>query len=86
MDSAGEVLIFILLLVIRRYRRFDGQLIASYLIMYAVMRYVLEFFRGDAQRGFIVEPWLSTSQFVSLLIFAAGLFMYMRFRRGARKD
>ena len=68
---------FVVLLILSRRKRFDGQLIASYLMIYAVIRFVVEIFRGDVERGFVVEPWLSTSQFISLLMFAAGLALYL---------
>ncbi len=84
MEVVGETLIFSLLLLIRRFQRFEGQLIASYLMMYAVLRAFNEYFRGDYERGFVVEPWLSTSQFISIILFAAGLALYLLLRsRGA---
>ncbi len=43
-----------------------------YLILYAVWRFVIEFFRGDEIRGFIGGT-LSTSQFISIPILLAGL-------------
>ena len=43
-----------------------GRILDIYLLSYAPVRFILEFFRGDAIRGF-VGP-LSTSQFISLLI------------------
>lgn len=78
MEVSGEAVIFLLLLVVRRFRRFDGQLMATYLMLYAVLRYANEFFRGDMQRGFIIEPWMSTSQFISVLMFIVGAFMYFK--------
>ncbi len=73
MESAGELSIFIILFVLRYFKKFDGQIFSAYLMLYAVLRYALEFFRGDAARGFVVDSWLSTSQFISLLIFMTGL-------------
>lgn len=37
-----------------------------YFIAYPTLRFILEFFRGDAERGGLL--WLSTSQWVSLLL------------------
>jgi len=79
MESAGEFIVFILLVILRKYKRFDGQIIATYLMLYAILRASIEFFRGDEERGFLVEPWLSTSQFISILIFASGALLYVKF-------
>jgi phosphatidylglycerol:prolipoprotein diacylglycerol transferase len=78
METAGEVIIFGILMLIRHYKKFDGQLMVSYFMLYAVLRYISEFFRGDMERGFIIDPWLSTSQFVSLIMFCIGLFAYIK--------
>jgi prolipoprotein diacylglyceryltransferase len=40
------------------------------------LRFFLEFYRGDLDRGF-VAGWLSTSQLISLLIAPAGLLLYL---------
>lgn len=77
-------LIFILLiglLLIKRRKQFEGQLFLLYLIGYAAGRAVLELFRGDLERGFIVENYLSYSQFISLLLIAVALFFYVRRRK-----
>jgi|GEM_PF-6954864 len=39
-----------MLLLIRRYKKFDGQLIWFYVLFYAVLRFVIESIRGDAVR------------------------------------
>lgn len=77
MEVAGELIIFSILVVLRHVKRFNGQIMATYFMLYAVLRAFNEYFRGDAERGFVIEPWLSTSQFVSLFIFAAGALMYV---------
>lgn len=46
-----------------------GKLLALYLLIYPVGRFTLEFWRGDEYRGFIFG--LSTSQFISVLLFTA---------------
>lgn len=62
---------FFVLLYISRHKKKDGQVAACYLIFYSIGRFVLEFFRGDLIRGSV--GGLSTSQFISLFILAAGL-------------
>jgi phosphatidylglycerol---prolipoprotein diacylglyceryl transferase len=53
-----------------RRRKFDGQIILAYLILYAIARYLLEYVRGDADRGFIFGNVFSTSQFIAIMILA----------------
>jgi phosphatidylglycerol:prolipoprotein diacylglycerol transferase len=48
----------------RRHR--DGDMIVAYTLLYAVGRFVLEYFRGDADRGFVFGGLLSTSQFIGI--------------------
>ncbi|HXK59454.1 MAG TPA: prolipoprotein diacylglyceryl transferase [Acidobacteriota bacterium] len=74
-ESFSTLLIFLFLLVLHRHKKFQGQVFAAYLIAYGIARFFLEFFRGDADRGFVFA-WVSTSQFISLLIVPAGLALY----------
>ena len=62
-------------------KKFDGQLFLLYLITYAFGRGVLELFRGDIQRGFIIEDVLSNSQFISLIVICVAIFFYIRLKR-----
>jgi len=78
MEVIGEFLTFALLLIIRRKKRFEGQLLATYLIAYALLRGFVEYFRGDYIRGFIIDPWLSTSQFISIIMLLIGLGIYIK--------
>ncbi len=66
-------------------RGFDGQIVAWLLVAYPVARYVTEIFRGDPERGSI-GPF-STSQALSLLVFSAGVILYLwSRRRGASQE
>lgn len=84
-ESAGTLSIFVLLVLLRQHKRFHGQLLVTYMLLYAVLRGVVETFRGDALRGvgdFLGFP-ISTSQGISVAIFAAGLSI-LAFRLRAR--
>lgn len=50
-----------------------GRLLYLYLCAYAVIRFTLEFWRGDEHRGFLLG--LSTSQVIAILTFVFGLVM-----------
>ena len=45
-----------------------------YVLLYAITRGILEIWRGDLVRGFVIPGVLSTSQFIGLLlaVLAAG--------------
>ena len=79
LSSAGDFLIVILLLLFHRYakKRNRGDVGALYLLLYAVGRFVLEFFRGDVRGS--VGP-LSTSQFISILIALFAVWLFFRDR------
>ncbi len=81
-EAAGNLVLFVALYLAWRRRAFDGQIMLFYFVAYAIMRFVLEFFRGDAARGL----WgaLSTSQWLSvgLVLFSAYLWKRLH-QRGA---
>jgi phosphatidylglycerol:prolipoprotein diacylglycerol transferase len=74
-EAAANLAIFGLLLLLRRRRAFDGQIIFTYLMAYGVARFTIEFWRDDP-RGVVFG--MSTSQFISILMFilGAGLSFY----------
>ena len=61
---------FLLLLYVAKHKKADGQVAACYLIFYSIGRFVIEFFRGDIERGSVGV--LSTSQFISIFTTVAG--------------
>lgn len=65
-ESFGNVVICALLLLIFRKFRKPGQIAGIYLILYAVLRFSLEFFRGDERGGEILG--LSPSQAIALFL------------------
>ncbi|MBO4889548.1 MAG: prolipoprotein diacylglyceryl transferase [Lachnospiraceae bacterium] len=69
-ESAGNLLLFVILHKMSRKAHSRGTIFASYFVMYSVMRFVLEFFRGDVLRGFAFG--LSTSQWISIIMFIVG--------------
>ena len=74
--------IFAYLYFWRRLRsRFDGQLFFTYCMLYAVARFVIEFWRDDARGGLL---GLSTSQWLGVPLFAFGAIMWLWFWRRAR--
>lgn len=82
-DAGAELIILaFLLLTERRGKRFAGRTFLLYLLLYAISRFIIEFYRGD-DRGMVFNM-LSTSQVVSAAIVPISLFMLWRFRARAR--
>jgi len=69
MESGGDAIIFITLLLLRRSKKFDGQLFWAYVLFYAVLRFSIEFFRGDEIRGLYFGGAISTSQIIAIGMF-----------------
>lgn len=69
------------LLMLKRHKRFEGQLFLIYVILYSIGRSIVEVYRGDLRRGFIIEDVLSHSQFIALILIAICLWAYRRFSK-----
>lgn len=82
-EATFLVLLLIFLLMLKRHKRFEGQLFFAYVIIYAVGRSIIEVFRGDLRRGFVIEDILSHSQFISIILIAVTIWAYLRFRKKA---
>ena len=80
-EATYILLVMIVLLILRSRKMFYGQLFLVYMMLYAVGRFVLEYFRGDLARGFIINNYVSHSQFIALLIFVTVLFVYWRWSK-----
>lgn len=72
-ESAGLLLLFIIqfFIFLRNKNGRKGVSCAVYLIVYPIMRFILEFFRGDRERGLYLG--LSTSQWISIIIFLCAM-------------
>jgi phosphatidylglycerol:prolipoprotein diacylglycerol transferase len=68
-----------LLLWLHPRKRFDGQVLLMFLILYAVLRFAIEFVRAD-DRGALFG--LSTSQLIGVAIVAGCALLWPVFRRG----
>jgi phosphatidylglycerol:prolipoprotein diacylglycerol transferase len=81
-ESLFCLILFLFLVRLRRHKRFDGQIILAYALLYAVGRFVIEYFRGDLDRGFVLGGLFSTSQFIALLLgLTSLLFLIIRSRK-----
>ncbi len=80
-SSALDFLLFFgLVLFERSSRHKSGMSVGMYLTCYSVGRFILEFYRGDLERGSV--GILSTSQFISIFTAVAGIIiLILRSRR-----
>lgn len=84
-ETTVNLILFVFLyLYVRKKKRKDGQAIGIYLIVYSVMRFLLEFVRGDMIRGSAVG--LSTSQWISLILLPLGIYLVARKDRKKETD
>lgn len=67
-ESAVCLVLFGLLVWLGRRPHRDGDVIATYTLLYAIARFAIEFLRGDADRGFVFGGLLSTSQFIAIVM------------------
>ncbi|MCD6139235.1 MAG: prolipoprotein diacylglyceryl transferase [Deltaproteobacteria bacterium] len=79
-SSLNGLLIFALLVGLRRIKSFDGQLFWSYVLLYAVTRSIIEIFRGDP-RGMFFGGAISTSQLLGSIMAAVAIVMLIVLKR-----
>ena len=78
-ESACLLCVFaVLLFLYCRKERKEGVIACVYLLAYGVLRFIMEFFRGDKERGVLL---FSTSQWISIGIIIAVLVMMWLKRR-----
>jgi phosphatidylglycerol:prolipoprotein diacylglycerol transferase len=83
-EAGAELIILGLLLVLeRKWRPFAGRTFWSYMLLYGITRFFIEFYRGDA-RGMILD--LSTSQFVSVILVPVSIVMLIVLSRRSTPD
>jgi phosphatidylglycerol:prolipoprotein diacylglycerol transferase len=73
-------LIFLILMGIRRFKTFEGEIAWSYLLLHSVQRSFIENFRGDVERslfGGITTP----TQVISIIIGLTSLYMLWHFHK-----
>lgn len=78
------LVIFVILFFYRKYKKFDGELICLYAILYTAARFLCEYFREpDSQLGFIIFG-LSMGQILSMAMFLLGACVYFRNRKSLK--
>lgn len=76
------LLVFAILVYLRKRKTFDGQLALMYGILYSTTRIIAEFFRQpDSQLGFIYSNWLTMGILQSLVVLIICMILYVKIRK-----
>jgi len=87
-ESFAMLLVFLFLLWLHKRKRFSGQVILAYALLYSVIRFAIEFVRDDPRGdvlGLTTLSGLSTSQLISIVVGLAALIVLVVRRRRAQQ-
>ncbi|HYN24119.1 MAG TPA: prolipoprotein diacylglyceryl transferase [Pyrinomonadaceae bacterium] len=86
-ESLSMLIVFLFLLWLHKHRRFSGQVILLYALIYSVIRFMIEFVRDNKRSelmGLTSLTGLSTSQLISILIgITALVLLVIRWRKSS---
>jgi phosphatidylglycerol:prolipoprotein diacylglycerol transferase len=80
-ESISILIVFGFLIWLHRHRRFSGQVILSYALLYSAIRFLIEFFRDDPRGdilGLTTLTGLSTSQMIGIIVGVTSLILLIR--------
>ena len=78
-ESAGNLLLFFLLHAAYKKPHRAGTILVEYIWGYSLMRFVIEFFRGDFRGEYLL--WFSPSQAIALLAAAVAFVLWIRLKK-----
>ncbi len=88
-ESFAMLVVFLFLLWLHKHKRFSGQVILAYALLYSIVRFAIEFVRDDPRGdilGLTTLTGLSTSQLISLIVGVSALVLLIVRRRRAQVD
>jgi len=84
-ESFAMLIVFFFLLWLHKHKKFSGQVILVYALLYSIVRFAIEFVRDDPRGdilGLTTLTHLSTSQLISLIVgIGAAVMLVIRWRR-----
>lgn len=86
-ESFAMLLVFLFLLWLHKRKRFSGQVILAYALLYSIIRFAIEFVRADPRGdilGLTTLTGLSTSQMISLAVGITALVLLIFRTRNSR--
>lgn len=83
-EAISNLIIFVILMI--TYKKYQGtqKTVTLYCILYSILRFILEFLRGDAARGVILN--LSTSQWISIFLFIVAICINIYYSKKRRLE
>ncbi len=84
--SLDALAIFAVLEWLDRRRRFNGQIFWTYVLLHSISRSIIEIYRGDTVRGFLVKGVISTSQAIAACTAIVAISMLVWLSRRARLE
>lgn len=76
-DSIVILLIVGFMLIYKKYKKFEGELFLIYGILYGILRFITENYRGDESRGYIIQDVLTHSQLIAVFVILFCFIMYV---------
>ncbi len=77
-EGAAELVNFFILLWLFRRKSFDGQVFGTFMVLYGIERFFIEFLRGDEGRGLLFGGILTTTQAISIGLVIVGGMLWLR--------
>lgn len=75
-DMLNAIVTFAVVHVVDKRKKFHGQVMLVFFMLYALLRFFIEFIRGDEDRGVYFGGAVSTSQITGIIIIIVCLFIY----------
>ena len=93
MESILNLLNFIILIVVYKKKKIDGLIFPIYIFNYSVIRFFIEYFRGDTDRGYVFGgidhafTSLSVPQLISIFGIVISTILFLNYKKkGAQKN
>jgi phosphatidylglycerol---prolipoprotein diacylglyceryl transferase len=88
-ESFAMLIVFLFLLWLHKHKKFSGQVILAYALLYSIVRFLIEFVRDDPRGdigGLTSITGLSTSQMISLIVGVGAAILFIIKRRKAHQN
>lgn len=80
-DMMNAIITFIVIHIVDKRKKFQGQVMITFFMTYAFMRFFIEFLRGDEDRGIFFNGLLSASQITGIVIWIVGILAYVYLKK-----